>query len=1050
MKHLLAGALILAASTGARADTAVKELSCVDAMTAISWYDTCVWMNGGDPSACTPPAASRCWDFEDDTGIAFGSWTMTGAAFATQPTKGDNVAAWRVLQTQTSPLHPTSGTVLDDLYGIGGDYWNTPYPIGNQGEAWLGTYENHPTQDQAWGATQGDGVTGMAVSPSFVVDRNVVSFLIGGGCDINTVYVELQVFEPQTRFCAYRRFGSPVCFTVPARWTRAFGNGEAKVRTGRCVEPLHREGFFTDAGSGLQGRTVRVAVVDNATGSWGHINVDHVVHTNDWPTDFNYANQPLWGFADTHAHLGNHQAMKSLDTTNLDGYLFHGAPGTITTDHGVLSTELGSCDHQGHGTAHAARKVIASFEAASLGSSPNYPKDCNPAQFFGSCLYLGKTVALQTPIDQQHFGGGVSATGGADLNGWPYWNTRAHQQMHLTWVQRAYRGGQRLMFASAGNTEVLGMAMRGSHMGDYLSDYGALRRFKNYMFALAAANPTWMEIALSPADARRIIKSNKLAIVLATEVDDLGSKCSGDLTSTAADDPLDHGKTTTSEGVDPWNQERDRTHAASCTTAAQWTTRIDNLYRAGYRVVMPVHLADNALGGTAIYDEKFNINSRFMTGSFISVLLSPDVQYVYPSQPLYSNWSGWWKGTQAGWTNAFGIIGGQSVMYSVAEYGGSPVPYPYVAGQGHINAKQLTGDGMTVIAAIRARGMILDLAHMGQLGRERVLGLGANQTTSPLNNGCDMSTWSCQSAAYPAISSHAGLREMSTAADYMGGGPNEGGLRADMIDRIRTIGGTVGIGTTAADVKSANEAATGSWTGIKSQTVANSCGGSSRTFAQSYIYALRKMNGKGITLGTDINGLEDRLNPRFGTQGCYARGNIPNAKQLAADGTSLVDTTSQVPINYRPSILGQADGTAGLQRYNERQSSSGLNYAHYAGTPPHNGRYWTLFDPPSYRMLMASAQFNISSFGTYQSYSMNALSGLPAMNASVTGNRTFDLNYDGLAHYGMLPDLLQDTRVVGMTSEQLGPLFQGAEAVVQTWEKGCRLSDPTVNALGCN
>lgn len=80
-----------------------------------------------------------------------------------------------------------------------------------------------------------------------------------------------------------------------------------------------------------------------------------------------------------------------------------------------------------------------------------------------------------------------------------------------------------------------------------------------------------------------------------------------------------------------------------------------------------------------------------------------------------------------------------------------------------------------------------------------------------------------------------------------------------------------------------------------------------------------------------------------------------------------------------------------------------------------------------------------------QSTSMNVVSGLPPLNASVTGNRTFDLNYDGLAHYGMLPDMLQDTRVVGMTQEQLGPMFQGAEAIVQTWEKACRFPGAACN-----
>jgi hypothetical protein len=289
---------------------------------------------------------------------------------------------------------------------------------------------------------------------------------------------------------------------------------------------------------------------------------------------------------------------------------------------------------------------------------------------------------------------------------------------------------------------------------------------------------------------------------------------------------------------------------------------------------------------------------------------------------------------------------------------------------------------------------------------------------------------------------------------------NEGGLRADMIARIRDIGGTVAVGTSSGDMREANAAtgnfdpATGvAWKGIYAQHVANNCAGSSRSFAQGYLYTLRKMNGRGLTLGTDINGLEAQVNPRFGTQGCYARGNIPWSVQIAQDSanTFLVNDTSQVPFNFRPDILWDAaGGTAGEQRLAQRQSSAGLNYKHYGGSPPAGNRFSGLSDPAGYAANMDAQQFAITSYGTVDPTSMSTLaSAIPPLNAHVTGNRTFDLNYDGLAQYGMLPDLLQDTRVVGMTSEQLGPLFQGAEALIQTWEKGCGLSAPLLSGPGC-
>ncbi len=51
------------------------------------------------------------------------------------------------------------------------------------------------------------------------------------------------------------------------------------------------------------------------------------------------------------------------------------------------------------------------------------------------------------------------------------------------------------------------------------------------------------------------------------------------------------------------------------------------------------------------------------------------------------------------------------------------------------------------------------------------------------------------------------------------------------------------------------------------------------------------------------------------------------------------------------------------------------------------------------------------------------------------GQRDFDINIDGVAHYGMLPDLIQDLKNVGLTDEDLLPLFHSAEDYIQTWEK---------------
>jgi microsomal dipeptidase-like Zn-dependent dipeptidase len=52
-----------------------------------------------------------------------------------------------------------------------------------------------------------------------------------------------------------------------------------------------------------------------------------------------------------------------------------------------------------------------------------------------------------------------------------------------------------------------------------------------------------------------------------------------------------------------------------------------------------------------------------------------------------------------------------------------------------------------------------------------------------------------------------------------------------------------------------------------------------------------------------------------------------------------------------------------------------------------------------------------------------------------TGTRTFDLNTDGVAHYGLIPDLLARVQMEPHGREALGLLFHSAEAYLETWKR---------------
>ncbi len=51
------------------------------------------------------------------------------------------------------------------------------------------------------------------------------------------------------------------------------------------------------------------------------------------------------------------------------------------------------------------------------------------------------------------------------------------------------------------------------------------------------------------------------------------------------------------------------------------------------------------------------------------------------------------------------------------------------------------------------------------------------------------------------------------------------------------------------------------------------------------------------------------------------------------------------------------------------------------------------------------------------------------------GNRVIDFNTEGMAHIGLLPELIEDARRGGSTEEDLEPLFRSAEGYLRMWER---------------
>jgi endoglucanase Acf2 len=94
----------------------------------------------------------------------------------------------------------------------------------------------------------GDGPTGSLVSPTFTVDRNYITFLVGGGNHPGVAEVRLVI-----------------------------GGNTVLSATGVNSEALRWVNWDVTA---YAGQTARIEVVDNATGGWGHVLADQIIRTN--------------------------------------------------------------------------------------------------------------------------------------------------------------------------------------------------------------------------------------------------------------------------------------------------------------------------------------------------------------------------------------------------------------------------------------------------------------------------------------------------------------------------------------------------------------------------------------------------------------------------------------------------------------------------------------------------------------------------------------------------------------------------------------------------
>lgn len=835
-------------------------------------------------------------------------------------------------------------------------------PLG--GDYWNGRYPvGH--QGNYWISTE-DSLTGTLLSDEFLIDARFPWFscLIGGSNQMSACHVALLITATNANRQQFAGTYPLISLAERGNFYQVF------TATGHNSELLRRVSYHT---RWLAGEHARIRILDASTS--GHLSVDDFQMSADAPQTLpddaggGDPGAPVWGFADIHTHPMAHLAF--------GGVIFWGKPD------GPLETALPWCTpvHGVGGTGLAGQNgnIIMSF-----------------AEQTGYGLDIGHLVG-----------------GYPQFDGWPRFTTMVHQQMHVDWIRRAYDGGLRLMVAHAVNNEMLANQYNGRVPYD---DKSVVETQIAYMKELVARHSDWMEIAYSPADARRGIQQNKLVIVLGVEVDSLGN----------------------------WKDPQ-------AVTEEEIRTYLDHLYTdLGVRHLFPVHIADNLFSGSAIYNDLFSLVNHFLHHTYFQLEDGSmhGIEYRLEEDP------------------------GPAIEIGRLTQGYDP-PYRQVNG-GHMNSAGLSAPGSFFIEQMMRLGMLIEVDHMSHKAVEATLTL-------------------VEQHDYPVVAGHTGFRELAwkrhEETESIHKCASEGQKTASQIERIAKLGGMIAPIACQVDVREVGDVIPA----LKGK-VRGDCAGSSKTWAQAYLYAVEKMGGRGVGIGTDTNGFAKFTGPRFGLNASYfldydvaGMGHDPKRRALRREqveaqengvryGSPIVD-----PRHYRFEGVLEGDAydamerdiwqaigiyKAGLNPWQEQNILDILdrvaNFARgffatsddqlarpgiFTGSEPWEQRAAFLISsgqtpgnsPRDPQLVHEIYQKILPIWQKWQQME----GGNAPLQRSQAGQRDFDINIDGVAHYGMLPDLIQDLKNVGLTDEDLLPLFRSAEDYIQTWEK-CERQSKTV------
>ena len=667
----------------------------------------------------------------------------------------------------------------------------------------------------------------------------------------------------------------------------------------------------------------------------------------------------LWGWADLHTHPASHLSFGNDEDGN--GGMFWGKPGgKWDPAEKDLDKDLPACSFK-HGAddLDLVRHEVHKALMENLDAVTNYPHQTGD---FGN-----------------------NNAGHPSFKHWPHAHSITHQQMHISQIRRAYDGGQRLMIASMTNNEFLsdmwtqiGYNFAGNPVPavDPEFGYNSVKRQIAFIREQAKLNSSWMQVVTSPAGARAAIEADKMAIIISVEMDSL-----------------------------------------------TYDQIIKLVLYDDVRHIIPIHLADNDFGGTAVYSDAFNSVNNFLHSSrnggdlnndgFFKVVFDPKFAFRL-SRPVYPSPIKWDV-----------IKGGGITLESVSDEVWGKLGYEKEEG-GHRNARGLSDTGKKLLLALARIGVLIDVVHMSARSMRDSLDLAKE--------------W-----GYPMMNSHTGIRKVSGIAE------NERLLNRAHAQIISDLGGVIGLGTDWPE---------GLVTLVPNQTalapyyanlfILNQEGSAFKTSQHAWKHlptlpgnpelahlAFRIKTGsedlsgdlfadytiKGVNYSQRLNVHHEQWRPWLVTTPHFA---LP-AGTRSSDLTEItlrVDKGDQysvaefelraVPKTKDPVGTWLDAFKDGLTIMDGKGMAIGTDINGFAG------------------QLMLAADEVVYPVQAARKFGRpNA----PLLGQDHLGERVFSFKKDGIAHYGMLPDFIEALSQKPESADAMNALFHSANDVVVMWEK---------------